>query len=69
MNNLTAVPYLFYENKAGDTISAFTSYVPHGYTLVARGFTVYNDKTNTYGCGRKPFATKKEASAFINKFK
>ncbi len=37
-----------------------------GWAVAIVGYTVYNAKSNTYGCGRPPFATASEAQAWIN---
>ena len=39
--------------------------VNDGWTVAIVGYTVYNAKSNTYGCGRPPFQTVSEAQAWI----
>jgi len=38
------------------------------WKMVTRGFTVYDHHSNTYGCGRKPWETREEAQAAVDKF-
>ncbi len=37
-----------------------------GWGVVIVGYTVYNEKSNAYGCGRPPFKTTSEAQAWID---
>lgn len=61
------VPYRFYRDPGTKRIySLFSSYIPGGAVLVEEGFTI-KWPDGTYGCGRKPFATKAEAEAYLKK--
>jgi hypothetical protein len=61
-----------WKHKDGQTASVYGA-VPylsdaekHNWKIETLGFTVRNNKTNTVGIGRKPWATKAEAEAWLN---
>ena len=61
-----------WKHKDGNTASIYGA-VPYlsdaekqNWKIETLGFTVRNNKTNSVGIGRKPWATKAEAEAWIN---
>lgn len=75
INTWTPQPHKHWEDKDGRKVSIFGA-VPfysdaqrdvEGWHIVTTGWTVYNARTGTYGCGRPPFQTEEEANDWCRK--
>jgi hypothetical protein len=69
-NNYSVVEFRRWVHTDGRTAS-ITGSLPYwgennGWSIQNCGYTVFNSKTNTYGCGRVPFKTKEEAEDWIS---
>lgn len=61
----TVIPHKYYRTPCGGRVSAFSSYVPPGSTLIENGFTI-SHPDGTTGLGRGPFTTEAEAQAWVD---
>lgn len=71
MNKQTweVVPYRVWQHASGKRASIHgANPVGDGWQVVDAGWTLYNSRSNTYGCGRAPSATQAEAQAMADSF-
>ena len=68
------IPYRFYLHISGRRASIYSACPwtneadKPNWKLVERGFTIFDNHTNTSGLGRPPFETLEAAQAFIDRF-
>ncbi len=64
-------PYKVWQNSNGLEVSIFSANPGNqgnqtDWKLVTKGFTVYDQHTNTSGFGRKPFSRYEDAQEFVD---
>ena len=67
MNVWEVIPYKVYVHPEKDyKVSIYGAYPGEGWEVKQMGFTVFNNHTNTSGCGRIPWTNREDAQKWVD---